>query len=534
MNFKLSQITVLVVSALSVSAGVAATDIDIVDNKTSGGNGSYQTEFTGSSEVNTPVEYTGSIKDSSIDSLFVGKESSSESGPYFTYENDHDGNPTNIKNGVYYQYSHYYSPVSVKNMLIKDSNADINGQADNLDVRGSSVVTITGSNAYASYRGANAENQTDPNLGLPVVGRPGEVNNRQDEVTISTGNGTYSDESKQYLDGSRIGDVKKIGTDGATLTIKGTNVTDDRLGADKGEYLVATGDTFNGKAEQHVGERSLSQGATFKGQSSQHLKGKDGKKAVSLDAIFTGTAGVKHTGQTVGSNSLAIDSKFDYADQTINTGGVAKGNTIKDGDQLVKGTAEKTNITNGNQTIGAGGKATTNSIDNTNSTHGLQLVSGEATDNSLKNADQIIEKTGVAVKNVIDNAGAEHGIQVVRGKAEDNTLSNTDQRVEKDGIASVKNDITDGSQLVDGFAENNTITNKATNRGKQVINGTANNNKLTETDQFVGKNGTAGIKNDITNGSQYVDGFAENNTITNNADKRGVSRLSAAPPTITN
>ncbi len=71
MKFKLSQITVLVVSALSVSAGVAATDIDIVGNKTSGGNGYYQTEFTGD-PVNTPVEYTGSIKDSNATSVFVG------------------------------------------------------------------------------------------------------------------------------------------------------------------------------------------------------------------------------------------------------------------------------------------------------------------------------------------------------------------------------------------------------------------------------------------------------------------------------
>lgn len=63
---------------------------------------------------------------------------------------------------------------------------------------------------------------------------------------------------------------------------------------------------------------------------------------------------------------------------------------------------------------------------------------------------------------------------------------------------------------MDGFAENNTITNKATNRGKQVV----------------GKNGTAGIKNDITNGSQYVDGLAENNTITNKADKRGEQVIS--------
>lgn len=294
----------------------------------------------------------------------------------------------------------------------------------------------------------------------------------------------------------------------ATITTRGTLVDDSRLDpADHGEYLVSEGDTFTGNATQTVNDKSLSRNGTFTGASQQYLNGdNDSRKAIALDSTFTGdkTTG-QRAGQTVNNHSLAIDSKFDYADQTINTGGVAKGNTIKDGDQVVKGTAEKTNITNGNQTIGAGGKATTNSIDNTTGTHGLQLVSGTATDNTLKNADQIIEKTGVAVKNVIDNAGAEHGIQVVRGKAEDNTLSNTDPRVEKDGISSVKNDITDGSQFVDGFAENNTITNKATNRGKQVV----------------GKNGTAGIKNDITNGSQYVDGLAENNTITNKADKRG-------------
>lgn len=282
----------------------------------------------------------------------------------------------------------------------------------------------------------------------------------------------------------------------ATITTRGTLVDDSRLDpADHGEYLVSEGDTFTGNATQTVNDKSLSRNGTFTGASQQYLNGdNDSRKAIALDSTFTGdkTTG-QRAGQTVNNHGLAIDSKFDYADQTINTGGVAKG------------TAEKTNITNGNQTIGAGGKATTNSIDNTTGTHGLQLVSGTATDNTLKNADQIIEKTGVAVKNVIDNAGAEHGIQVVRGKAEDNTLSNTDPRVEKDGISSVKNDITDGSQFVDGFAENNTITNKATNRGKQVV----------------GKNGTAGIKNDITNGSQYVDGLAENNTITNKADKRG-------------
>ncbi|HDU8647232.1 autotransporter outer membrane beta-barrel domain-containing protein [Morganella morganii] len=440
---------------------------------------------------------------------------------YYSHRTENDGSLTRI--GVNYDYEYFYSAVEVDTLAITDSSVRINGKADNLTVGGKSVVTITGSDAYSKYRGADYENPSNPQSTLPLY-RNGYDNNRRDEITVSTGNGTYNDESKQYLDGEHIGDVKKPDNSNATLTIKGTDVTDARLGADKGEYLVATGDTFNGKAEQHIGENSLSQGATFNGQSSQHLKGKDGKKAVSLDATFTGTAGVKHTGQTVGSNGLAIDSTFDYANQDISSGGVAKNNTLRNGDQNVSGEADNTKITNGNQTVS--GKATTNSIDNTNGTHGLQLVSGTATDNTLKNADQIIEKTGVAVKNVIDNAGAEHGIQVVRGKAEDNTLSNTDQRVEKDGISSVKNDITDGNQFVDGFAENNTITNKATNRGKQVINGTANNNKLTETDQLVAQNGTAGIKNDITNGSQYVDGLAENNTITNKADKRGEQVIS--------
>ena len=501
MKFKLSQITVLVVSALSVSAGVAATVSDTVNIN----NNNAGPVITGKYRSDDTVKYSGSISNSPNTITFVGHESDRESDMYYSHRTENDGSLTRI--GVNYDYEYFYSAVEVDTLAITDSSVRINGKADNLTVDGKSVVTITGSDAYDKYRGADYENPSNPQSTLPLY-RNYYDNKRRDEVTISTGNGTYNDESKQYLDGSRIGDVKKIGTDGATLTIKGTNVTDDRLGADKGEYLVATGDTFNGKAEQHVGERSLSQGATFNGQSSQHLKGKDGKKAVSLDATFTGTAGVKHTGQTVGSNGLAIDSTFDYANQDISSGGVAKNNTLR----------------NGNQTVS--GKATTNSIDNTTGTHGYQAVSGTVTDNTLKNADQIIEKTGVAVKNVIENAGTEHGIQVVRGKAEDNTLSNTDQRVEKDGIASVKNDITDGSQFVDGFAENNTITNKATNRGKQVINGTANNNKLTETDQFVGKNGTAGVKNDITNGSQYVDGFAENNTITNKADKRGEQIIS--------
>ncbi|HHN8408718.1 TPA: autotransporter outer membrane beta-barrel domain-containing protein [Morganella morganii] len=516
MKFKLSQITVLVVSALSVSAGVAATDIDIVGNKTSGGNGSYQTEFTGGSLVNTPVEYTGSIKDSNATSVFVGNESGYRHIDKTTDQNNIDH--------YYHSYNYYYSPVNVKNMEIVNSDASINGQADNLNVSGKSVVKITGADAYARYRGASLPHISTSGLNESFGDN---TNRKQAEIMLSTSNGTYSDNSEQVLDGSTMGKTELVGA--ATITTRGTLVDDSRLDpADHGEYLVSEGDTFTGNATQTVNDKSLSRNGTFTGASQQYLNGdSDSRKAIALDSTFTGdkTTG-QRAGQTVNNHGLSIDSKFDYADQTINTGGVAKGNTIKDGDQVVKGTAEKTNITNGNQTIGAGGKATTNSIDNTNGTHGLQLVSGEATDNTLKNADQIIEKTGIAVKNVIDNAGAEHGIQVVRGKAEDNTLSNTDQRVEKDGIASVKNDITDGNQFVDGFAENNTITNKATNRGKQIVNGTANNNKLTETDQFVGKNGTAGVKNDITNGSQYVDGLAENNTITNKADKRGEQVIS--------
>lgn len=517
MKFKLSQITVLVVSALSVSAGVAAT----IDKTIQINNNIPGPVITGDRYINDTIKYTGSIINSPNTTTFVGHESAWESDVYYT--DVEDGNGHVIGTRANYDYKYFYSPVDVDTLEITDSSVRINGKADNLTVNGNSIVTITGSDAYDKYRGANHENPSDSSSAYRPA-RHNYYNNRQDEIIVSTGNGTYNDESKQYLDGEHIGDVKTNNTNNSKLTIKGTNVTDARLGADKGEYLVATGDTFNGKAEQHVGERSLSQGATFNGQSSQHLKGKDGKKAVSLDATFTGTAGVKHTGQTVGSNGLAIDSTFDYANQDISSGGVAKNNTLRNSDQNVSGEADNTKITNGNQTVS--GKATTNSIDNTNGTHGLQSVSGTTTDNTLKNADQIIEKTGVAVKNVIDNAGAEHGIQVVRGKAEDNTLSNTDQRVEKDGIASVKNDITDGNQFVDGFAENNTITNKATNRGKQVINGTANNNKLTETDQFVGQNGTAGVKNDITNGSQYVDGLAENNIITNKADKRGEQVIS--------
>ncbi|MGJ7065129.1 autotransporter outer membrane beta-barrel domain-containing protein [Morganella morganii] len=511
MTFKLSQITVLVVSALSVSAGMAATDIDIVGNKTSGGTGSYQTEFTGNSLTNSAVEYTGSIKDSNVTSVFAGAESGTRHVTKTTDEHNIDH--------YHYTYSYYYSPVNVNAMDIVNSSADINGQADKLKVSGKSVVKITSANAYAKYRGASV-----PHISVPGYNETygDNINRTSAVITLGTSGGTYGDNSEQVLDGSAMGKTETVGA--ATITTKGTFIDDGRLDpADHGEYLVSDSDTFTDNATQTVNNKSLSRNAKFTGASQQYLNGEsDSRKAIALDSTFTGdkTTG-QRAGQTVNNHGLAIDSKFDYADQTINTGGVAKGNTIKDGDQVVKGTAEKNSITNGNQTIGAGGNATTNNIDNTNGTHGLQLVSGTATDNTLKNAGQVIEKEGSAKNNVIDNAGADHGIQVVRGKAIDNTLTNTDQRVEKDGRASVKNDITDGSQLVDGFAENNTITNKAGNRGKQVINGTANNNTLTETDQFVGKNGIAGIKNSITNGSQIVEGFAENNTITNKAGNRG-------------
>ena len=516
MTFKLSQITVLVVSALSVSAGMAATDIDIVGNKTSGGTGSYQTEFTGNSLTNSAVEYTGSIKDSNVTSVFAGAESGTR---YVTKTTDEH----NIDH-YHYTYSYYYSPVNVNAMDIVNSSADINGQADKLKVSGKSVVKITSANAYAKYRGASV-----PHISVPGYNETygDNINRTSAVITLGTSGGTYGDNSEQVLDGSAMGKTETVGA--ATITTKGTFIDDGRLDpADHGEYLVSDSDTFTDNATQTVNNKSLSRNGKFTGASQQYLNGEsDSRKAIALDSTFTGdkTTGQK-AGQTVNNHGLAIDSKFDYADQTINTGGVAKGNTIKDGDQVVKGTAEKNSITNGNQTIGAGGNATTNSIDNTNGTHGLQLVSGTATDNTLKNAGQVIEKEGSAKNNVIDNGGADHGIQVVRGNAVDNTLTNTDQRVEKDGRASVKNDITDGSQIVDGFAENNTITNKAGNRGKQVINGTANNNTLTETDQFVGKNGIAGIKNNITNGSQIVEGFAEYNTITNQADKRGEQVIS--------
>lgn len=351
MKFKLSQITVLVVSALSVSAGVAATINDTVNI-----NNSADPIITGKYRSDNTVKYSGSISNSPNTITFVGRESDREGDMYYSHRTENDGSLTRI--GVNYDYEYFYSAVEADPLAITDSSVRINGKADNLTIGGKSVVTITGSDAYNKYRGADYENPSNPQSTLPLY-RNSYDNNRRDEITVSTGNGTYNDESKQYLDGEHIGDVKKPDNSNATLTIKGTDVTDARLGADKGEYLVATGDNFNGKAEQHVGERSLPQGATFNRQSSQHLKGKDGKKAVSLDATFTGTAGVKHTGQTVGSNGLAIDSTFDYANQDISSGGVAKNNTLRNGDQNVSGEA-KNNTLNGDidMIVEANGKAT--------------------------------------------------------------------------------------------------------------------------------------------------------------------------------
>ncbi|MEG0279600.1 MAG: autotransporter outer membrane beta-barrel domain-containing protein [Morganella sp. (in: enterobacteria)] len=564
MKFKLSQITVLVVSALSVSAAVAATNIDVIGNKVTGGTGSVQTEFTGSNQQNNTVEYTGSIKNSPNTTTFVGKESATESNLYTTYGKDNLNN--NIAIGVNYDYDYFYSPVEVKDLTITDSSVRINGKTDNLTVSGDSIVTITGSDAYDKYRGANYENPSNPQSSLPLT-RHNYKNNRKDVATISTANGTYNDASKQYLDGSHIGDVKTNNTNGSALTIKGTDVQDPRLDpADRGEYLVSTNDSFNNQAKQIVGEKSLSQSAKFSGESEQILAGKSGAKAISLDATFTGDEATKQRAkQIVGDNGLAIDSTFDYAEQHVNSGGVAKGNTftnkssqyvagtaenntlsggsnqyisgtattnkltdsnqhidiggtakdniIKNGYQDVKGTAVNNDITNGSQFVS--GTATTNTINNKDGKHGVQLISGTATTNTLTNADQVIEKTGVAVNNIINNAGAERGVQIVRGKAEDNTLTNTDQKVEKDGVASVKNNITNGNQYVAGLAENNTIDNSVVKRGEQIISGTAKNNTLTNTDQTVTKGGIASVKNDITDGNQYVDGFAENNTINN-------------------
>lgn len=550
MKFKLSQITVLVVSALSVSAAVAATNIDVVGNKVSGGTGSVQTEFTGSNQKNNTVKYTGSIKNSPSTTTFVGKESETESGKYFTYEKDHLNNDIAI--GVHYDYEYFYSSVEVKDLAITDSSVRINGKTDNLTVSGDSVVVITGSDAYDKYRGADYENPSNPQSSLPLT-RHNYTNDRKDDVTISTANGTYNDASKQYLDGSHIGDVKTNNPNGATLTIKGTDIQDDRLvntdenlvtTDDRGEYLVSTNDTFNDKAKQIVGEKSLSQSASFNGSSEQILNGAKDRKAISLDATFTGDeATTQSAKQTVGDNGLAIDTTFDYAEQYVNSGGVAKGNTFTNkSSQYVAGTAEKNTLSGGsNQYVS--GTATTNNLTDSNQhidirgtakdniiKNGYQDVKGTAVNNNITNGSQFV--SGTATTNTINNKDGKHGVQLISGTATTNTLTNTDQKVEKTGVAGVKNDITNGNQYVEGLAENNTIDNSATKRGEQIISGTAKNNTLTNTDQKVTKDGVAGVKNNITDGNQYVDGFAENNTINNtDAAKPGEQIISGTATT---
>ena len=531
MKFKLSQITVLVVSALSVSAAVAATNIDVVDNKINGGAGSVQTEFTGSNQQNNTVEYTGSIKNSPNTTTFVGKESATESGRYITYGKDNLNNDIAI--GVNYNYEYFYSPVEVKNLAITDSSVRINGKSDNLTVSGDSIVVITGSDAYDKYRGADYENPSNPQSSLPLT-RHDYTNNRKDDVTISTANGTYSDASKQYLDGSHIGDVKTNNTNGSTLTIRGTDVQDTRLDpVDRGEYLVSTNDSFNNQAKQIVGEKSLSQSAGFSGGSEQILNGTENRKAISLDATFTGDEAAKQRAkQTVGDNGLAIDSTFDYAEQHVNSGGVAKGNTFTNkssqyvagtaekntlsggSNQYVSGTATTNNLTDSNQHIDIGGKAEDNIIKN-----GYQYVKGTAVNNDITNGNQYV--AGLAENNTIDNSAVKRGEQVISGTANNNTLTNTDQTVTKDGAANIKNSITDGNQYVDGFAENNTIYNTdAAKPGEQIINGTATTNTLTNVKQVI-KNGGLATDNTLSGNSHLTvenGGEAKNNTLNDSVD----------------
>ncbi|MEM7990675.1 hypothetical protein Q4Q66_19335, partial [Morganella morganii] len=94
------------------------------------------------------------------------------------------------------------------------------------------------------------------------------------------------------------------------------------------------------------------------------------------------------------------------------------------------------------------------------------------------------------------------------------------QVVGKNGTAGIKNDITNGSQYVDGLAENNTITNKADKRGEQVTSGTANNNKLTNTNQIVKKGGLATDNTQTGNSHLSVEngGEAKNNTLNGDID----------------
>ena len=189
MKFKLSQINVLVVSALSVSAGMAATINDTV-NINNNNAGPIITEKYRSDDT---VKYSGSISNSPNTITFVGRESDREGNMYYSHRTENDGSLTRI--GVNYDYEYFYSAVEVDTLAITDSSVRINGKADNLTVDGKSVVTITGSDAYDKYLGADYENPSNPQSTLPLY-RNGYDNNRWDEITVSTGNGTYNDESR--------------------------------------------------------------------------------------------------------------------------------------------------------------------------------------------------------------------------------------------------------------------------------------------------------------------------------------------------
>ncbi|KJF77950.1 hypothetical protein UA45_09245 [Morganella morganii] len=201
MKFKLSQITVLVVSALSASAAISATINETVNvnNNTPG------PVITGHNNSNDTIKYTGTVSNSPNTTTFVGRESATQSSVYYTNVTDGSGNVIGTR--ANYDYKYYYSPVEVDGLTITDSSVRINGKADNLTVNGDSVVTITGNDAYDQYQGANYQNPSDASSQYTPA-RHGFTNNRQDEVIISTGNGTYNDNSKQYLDGQHIGDVK--------------------------------------------------------------------------------------------------------------------------------------------------------------------------------------------------------------------------------------------------------------------------------------------------------------------------------------
>ena len=83
----------------------------------------------------------------------------------------------------YHSYSYYYSPINVKNMEIVNSDASINGQADNLNVSRKSVVKITGADAYARYRCASLPHIPTSGLNESFGDN---TNHKQAEITLST------------------------------------------------------------------------------------------------------------------------------------------------------------------------------------------------------------------------------------------------------------------------------------------------------------------------------------------------------------